>query len=208
MNPPQVYLCSPSEPSSLLPPHTLPLGRPCAPALSIQYRASNLDWRLVSYMILCMFQFLNRYRSGLSRLRQYESPSSAPTSNYSILLGLQVNLRRRGVDWIPVHPFKSGFRCKLNHCPWMQTPVTRMQKVIQDSLRPFKPQVLGQDNLQSKKMWKGRQEVMTISRTTCIPWCLILCDPTDCSQSGSSVQGISQARILEQVAISYSRASS
>ena len=44
------------EPSSLLPPHTIPLGRPGAPAPSIQYRASNLDWRLVSYMILYMFQ--------------------------------------------------------------------------------------------------------------------------------------------------------
>ena len=44
------------EPPSLLPPHTIPLGRPSAPAPSIQYRASNLDWRLVSYMILYMFQ--------------------------------------------------------------------------------------------------------------------------------------------------------
>ena len=41
---------------SLLPPHTIPLGRPSAPAPSIQYRASNLDWRLISYMILYMFQ--------------------------------------------------------------------------------------------------------------------------------------------------------
>ena len=31
-------------PSSLLPPRTIPLGRPSAPAPSIQYRASNLDW--------------------------------------------------------------------------------------------------------------------------------------------------------------------
>ena len=44
------------EPSSLLPPCTIPLGRPSAPAPSIQYRASNLDWQLVSYMILFMFQ--------------------------------------------------------------------------------------------------------------------------------------------------------
>ena len=44
------------EPSSLLPTHTIPLGRPSAPAPSIQYRASNLDWRLVSYMILYMSQ--------------------------------------------------------------------------------------------------------------------------------------------------------
>ena len=31
------------------------LGCPSAPAPSIQYRASNLDWQLVSYMILYMF---------------------------------------------------------------------------------------------------------------------------------------------------------
>ena len=43
---------SPGEPGmSHLPPHTIPLGRPSAPAPSIQYRASNLDWQLVSYMI-------------------------------------------------------------------------------------------------------------------------------------------------------------
>ena len=39
------------EPSSLL-----PLGHPSAPAPSIQYSASNLDWWLISYMILYMFQ--------------------------------------------------------------------------------------------------------------------------------------------------------
>jgi len=47
------------EPSSLLPPRTIPLGRPSAPAPSIQYRASNLDWQLVSYMILYMAFFRN-----------------------------------------------------------------------------------------------------------------------------------------------------
>ena len=44
------------EPHSHLPPHTIPLGHPNAPAPSILYHASNLDWRLVSYMILYMFQ--------------------------------------------------------------------------------------------------------------------------------------------------------
>ena len=38
--------------------------------------------------------------------------------------------------------------------------------------------------------------------------CPTLCDPTDCSPSGSSVHGISQARVLEWVAISFSRGSS
>ena len=38
--------------------------------------------------------------------------------------------------------------------------------------------------------------------------CPTLCDPMDCSLSGSSVHGILQARILEWVAISFSRESS
>ena len=38
--------------------------------------------------------------------------------------------------------------------------------------------------------------------------CPTLCDPVDCRPSGSSVHGISQARILEWVAISFSRGSS
>ena len=38
--------------------------------------------------------------------------------------------------------------------------------------------------------------------------CLTLCDPMDCSPAGSSVQGILQARMLEWVAISFSRESS
>ena len=38
--------------------------------------------------------------------------------------------------------------------------------------------------------------------------CLTLCDPMDCTGPGSSVHGIFQARILEWVAISYSRRSS
>ena len=51
------YTCVPHpEPSSLFPPHTIPLGRPSAPDPKIQYRASNLDWWLVSCMILYMFQ--------------------------------------------------------------------------------------------------------------------------------------------------------
>ena len=38
--------------------------------------------------------------------------------------------------------------------------------------------------------------------------CPALCDPMDCSPLGSSVRGISQARILEWVAIFFSRGSS
>ena len=53
------YTCVPhAEPFFLLPPHTIPLGSPSAPAPSIQYLASNLDWWLVSYMILYIFQWI------------------------------------------------------------------------------------------------------------------------------------------------------
>ena len=38
--------------------------------------------------------------------------------------------------------------------------------------------------------------------------CPTLCDPVDCSPLGSSVHGILQARVLEWVAISFSRGSS
>ena len=38
--------------------------------------------------------------------------------------------------------------------------------------------------------------------------CLTLCDPMDCSQPGSFVQGIFQAKVLEWIAISFSRGSS
>ena len=53
MNPPRVLH---PEPPSHLPPHTIPLGHPSAPAPSILYHASNLDWRFISHMILYMFQ--------------------------------------------------------------------------------------------------------------------------------------------------------
>ena len=38
--------------------------------------------------------------------------------------------------------------------------------------------------------------------------CLTLCDPVDCSLSGSSIHGIFQARVLEWIATSFSRGSS
>ena len=38
--------------------------------------------------------------------------------------------------------------------------------------------------------------------------CLALCDPMDCSLPDSTVHGIFQARILEWVALSFSRRSS
>ena len=58
------------EPASHLPPHTIPLGHPSALAPSIQYRASNLDWHLISYMIFYMFQC--------------HSPKSSPATSHRV----------------------------------------------------------------------------------------------------------------------------
>ena len=50
--------CAPHpEPPSLLPPSTISLGHPSAPAPSILNPASNLDWRFDFYMILYMFKW-------------------------------------------------------------------------------------------------------------------------------------------------------
>ena len=44
------------EPPSHHPPYPIPLGHPSAPAPSILYHASNLDWWFISHMIIYMFQ--------------------------------------------------------------------------------------------------------------------------------------------------------
>ena len=46
------------------------------------------------------------------------------------------------------------------------------------------------------------------SRVLVAQLCLTLCDPMDCSPPGSSVRGVLQARVLEWVAMSFSRGSS
>ena len=70
MNLPQVYTCSHPESPSLLPSRTIPLGRLSAPAPSIQYHASNLDWRFISYMIHVSMPF-----------SQIIPPSPSPTES-------------------------------------------------------------------------------------------------------------------------------
>ena len=55
-------------------------------------------------------------------------------------------------------------------------------------------------------VFKCTKEYMKVKTVSWL--CLTLCDPMDCSLPGSSVHGILQARLLEWVAIPFSRASS
>ena len=55
---------------------------------------------------------------------------------------------------------------------------------------------------------KTRWPEHTESESEVAQSCPTLCDPMDCSPPGSSLHGILQARVLEWVAISFSRESS
>ena len=59
--------------------------------------------------------------------------------------------------------------------------------------------------------WKFPRQLVCLCVCACVLSCSVmstLCSPTDYNLPGSSVHRISQARILEQVAISFSRGSS
>ena len=81
------YTCVPHpESSSLLPPHTIPLGRPIAPAPSIQYCASNLDLLVLEQPTPA---FLPRKSHGQRSLEGY-SPwghRELNMSDWAILMG-------------------------------------------------------------------------------------------------------------------------
>ena len=54
-----ILTCVPKhEPPSHLPPHNISLGHPHAPAPSMVYPASDIDWRCNSYMIASCIYFL------------------------------------------------------------------------------------------------------------------------------------------------------
>ena len=70
-------------------------------------------------------------------------------------------------------------------------------------------------NLENSAVATGLEKVSfhsnpeeTETETEAAQLCLTLCDPMDCSLPGSSVRGIFQAKVLEWIAISFSRGSS
>ena len=86
---------------------------------------------------------------------------------------------------------------------------SQLPNLIASAKSPFPHQVkyskvpgIRKSNHPIDKLTKGESESEVAQS------CLTLCDPMDCSLPRSSIHGIFQARVLEQVAISFSRASS
>ena len=79
--------------------------------------------------------------------------------------------------------------------------------VCQDSLSPLGPLGSCGPNGRAACMaaWANAEPSLVLKVTQL---CQILCNPMDCSLPGSFIHGIFQARILEWVAISFSRGSS
>ena len=71
-------------------------------------------------------------------------------------------------------------------------------------IRVLRLRELGQclvSHSRSAQSWHQDEEEEEVTQS-----CLTLCDPTDCSLPGSSVNGVLQARTLKWVAISFSNA--
>ena len=109
MNLPRVYTCSPFWSPSHLPPRTIPLGNPSAPAPSILYPALNLDWRFVSYMILYMFQCHSLKSSHPLPLPQSPKDCSIHlclfcSLAYRVIVTVSLNLAIRSTWWATISP--------------------------------------------------------------------------------------------------------
>ena len=105
------YTCVPNHESfSHLPPHTISLGHPSAPAPNILYSAGNLDWRFVSYMILCMFQYHSPKSSHPRPLPQSPKDCSIHLClfcqlTYRVIKSVSISLRKHWIGFHSAVPF-------------------------------------------------------------------------------------------------------
>ena len=93
----------------------------------------------------------------------------------------------RILDWVVISSCRESFR------PWDRTHISCVSKQIVPLSH------LGSPILYQYPKTKWTKKVIVTQS------CLNLCHPIDCSPPGSSVHGVLQARILEWVAIPFSR---
>ena len=160
-------------------------------------------------------QELPGWRRGIGARAAVHCPGSwsSPSCSAGPLgpgVGSQVLLPSRRSTWVGTLPFHLGFPrssvSKESACsagdpgsiPGSgRSPGEGNSNPLQDSCL---------ENPMNEGAWQAAVHRVTKSQTRLKQ--LTLCNPTDCSPPGSSVHGILQARILEWVAISFSRESS
>ena len=100
--------------------------------------------------------------------------------------------------------------CRVSDCfpPKGDDEMTHTAGHVQMNAGPSNPVLISFQLPSEKRPAQSEGECQMLSEPSCSVVCLTLCGPLDCSQPSSSVHGTFQARILEQVAISYSRGSS
>ena len=155
MNPPQVYMCSPSW--TLLPPHTIPLGRHSAPAPSIQYPASNLnqsilkevnpEYSLEGLMLKLKLQYFGHL------IRRTDSLEK------TLMLG-KIEGRREGDDRV-----WDGWMASPTQCTWIWASSGRWWRTGKPGMLPSTGSqrvghdwVTEQQNMQAKVMLKILQD--------------------------------------------------
>ena len=115
---------------------------------------------------------------------------------------LQVIIQRLGWANILEHRHMPS---SLHHPPWAAShPSLQGERALQGSGEKFKVKIIPMISFKTKTI----SETLFTHQSEVTQSCLTLCDPVDCSLPSSSVRGILQARILEWVAISFSRGSS
>ena len=98
-----------------------------------------------------------------------------------------------------------GWGTRVPHAAGQLSPLTTTRHY-----RSLLPAMKTQHSHKQKQN-KPKKETNTHCKSTAVVDALVvkscptLCNPTDCSPPGSSIHGISQVRILEWIAISFSR---
>ena len=120
-------------------------------------------------------------------------------------------LQARILEWVTISFFRGSSRprdrtqdslsvefFRQEYCSALPFPTPG---VLPHPVFPAYPALTG--GVFTRATWEKKEKESEVAQL-----CLTLGDPLDCSLPGSSVHGILQARILEWVAISFSRGSS
>ena len=173
-------------------------------AVNIQLSPSHLPWMSKGVSNLAYlkpstsFHSLRGLRSAICRVTKarkqpcLSSPQSSTPSAAPVLL-------------LPIAPFRQPASLTIRTASLRVTASLMLTVAQPPSQSPCCPPlsrlvpIHPLNNIQSK----GLKVRVLVAQSR-----LTLCDPMDCSRPGSSVHGILQARILEWVAIPFSRGSS